>query len=85
MILVPWETARTGDIYRHYRGGLYKVVGNATMTVNDEPMVVYLAVGGGARAGLWVRALREWNEEIRIDENFTVTRFTWHETGPENR
>lgn len=40
-------------IYRHYKGGLYEVVGTARHSETEEPLVVYRALYGDY--GLWVR------------------------------
>ena len=38
--------------YRHYKGGLYEVVCEATLEDGHVPMIVYRAVADGV---LWVR------------------------------
>ena len=40
-------------LYRHYKGGLYEVVGTARHSETMEPLVVYRALYG--EHGLWVR------------------------------
>jgi len=68
---------RRGALYRHYKGGLYVVLGYSGGTRNPEvggpgcrprrikpkPMVVYLSVSTGAT---WVRDLSEWHEEVEV-------------------
>ena len=41
----------TLGIYRHYKGGEYKVIGVATHTETDEELVIYVDVHGK----LWAR------------------------------
>ncbi len=40
-------------VYRHYKGNLYRVVGEATHSETLEQLVVYQALYG--ERGLWVR------------------------------
>ena len=40
-------------LYRHYKGGLYRVIGTARHSESLEPMTVYQALYG--EQGLWVR------------------------------
>mgnify|MGYP003663702434 CR=1 FL=1 len=76
---------RRGSLYRHYKGGLYAVLGYSGGTRNPEvggpgcrprrikpqPMVVYLSVSTGAT---WVRDLSEWHEEVEVGGT-TLPRF----------
>ena len=39
--------------YRHYKGGLYEVIGAATHSETEESLIVYRALYGAF--GLWVR------------------------------
>lgn len=48
-----------GGRYRHYKGGLYKVVKMATHTETNEPMVVYRSLNFGS---WYCRPLTNWNE-----------------------
>ena len=48
--------------YRHFKGGLYEVVGMAKHSETGEDMVVYRALYG--EYGLWVRPARMWNETV---------------------
>jgi hypothetical protein len=43
-----------GKLYRHFKGGLYRVVDVATHTESGETLVIYRAEGEGA-AQLWAR------------------------------
>ena len=42
--------------YRHYKGGLYEVLGTARHSETLEPMTLYRALYG--QRGLWVPAIR---------------------------
>ena len=51
--------------YRHYKGGLYDVVGTVRHSETLEPMTLYRALYG--EQGLWVRPAAMFNEEVVID------------------
>jgi hypothetical protein len=50
--------------YRHYKGGLYDVVGTVRHSETLEPMTLYRALYG--QMGLWVRPAAMFNEEVVI-------------------
>lgn len=51
--------------YRHFKGGLYQVIGIASHSEMKEPMVVYQALYG--EKGLWVRPATMWNAWVERD------------------
>ena len=51
--------------YRHFKGGLYQVIGTALHSETREPMVVYRALYG--EGGLWVRPASMWIEHVERD------------------
>jgi len=51
--------------YRHYRGGLYEVIGTARHSETLEPMTLYRALYG--ERGLWVRPAAMFGEEILVE------------------
>ena len=51
--------------YRHFKGGLYQVIGTALHSETREPMVVYRALYG--EGGLWVRPASMWSEYVERD------------------
>jgi hypothetical protein len=51
--------------YRHYKGGLYEVIGTARHSETLEPMTLYRALYG--EQGLWVRPAEMFNEEVTVD------------------
>lgn len=51
--------------YRHYKGGLYDVVGTVRHSETLEPMTLYRALYG--HMGLWVRPAAMFNEDVVID------------------
>ena len=58
--------------YRHFKGGLYEVVGVARHSETDEPLVVYRPLSGDG--GLWVRPVAMFAETV-IHEGREVPRF----------
>jgi hypothetical protein len=62
--LPPLLETPTG-LYRHYKGGLYEVIGTARHSESLEPMTVYRALYGAH--GLWVRPAAMFAEIIEID------------------
>lgn len=62
--LPPLHETPTG-LYRHYKGGLYEVIGTARHSETLEPMTVYRALYG--THGLWVRPAAMFSEQVTID------------------
>lgn len=56
-------------IYRHYKGGLYMVLGVAAHSETDELMVVYVSLTGAHLPGprMRVRPLNMWNDVVQVD------------------
>jgi len=51
--------------YRHYKGGLYDVIGTVRHSETLEPMTLYRALHG--EHGLWVRPAAMFNEEVATE------------------
>lgn len=62
--------------YRHFKGGMYELLGIANHSETLEPMVVYRALYG--EGGLWVRPASMWNEIVEKPE-YTGPRFIYIE------
>ncbi len=58
--------------YRHYKGGLYEVLGLARHSETDEEFVVYRPLYG--EGGLWVRPAAMFRETVRV-QGAEVPRF----------
>ena len=67
------EPIKTG-LYRHFKGGKYRVLYTAAHSETLEPMVVYQALYG--EKGIWVRPAAMWNETVQRDGR-VVKRFTY--------
>lgn len=60
-------------LYRHYKGGEYRVIGTARHSETDEPMVVYRCLYDND--SLWVRPVAMFQETVPVD-GAEVPRFT---------
>ena len=61
-----------GQIFKHYKGGLYEVISMATHTETKEILVVYKSINFGS---VYVRPFTLWNDKINDD----VERFKLYE------
>ncbi|MEG1931479.1 MAG: DUF1653 domain-containing protein [Pygmaiobacter sp.] len=61
-------------IYRHFKGGLYRLIALARHSETREEMVVYQALYG--ERGYWVRPAAMWSERIERD-GVSCARFTY--------
>ena len=64
--------AITGKNYRHYKGGLYKVISIAVHTETDEVLVVYQGVDNNK---VWARPRDMFEDTVEIDGKI-INRFT---------
>ncbi len=62
-----------GGIYRHYKGGMYRVICVAHHSETLEDMVVYEPLDG--KSGYWVRPAAMWEETVTTEQG-EVKRFT---------
>ena len=53
--------------YKHYKGNFYKVVGVAKHSETLEDLVVYECLYNNPRSKLWVRPLKMFIEEVKIN------------------
>lgn len=70
--LPPLPSAPRPGLYRHYKGGEYRVLGLARHSETLEPLVVYQALYG--ERGLWVRPQPMFVGEVAHEGN-RVARF----------
>ena len=71
---LPHDAPKEGEVYRHYKGNSYKVVGIALHSNTDEFMVVYEPLYENPAAPLFTRPLKEWREVVEW-EGKQVERF----------
>jgi hypothetical protein len=64
------DAANIRGIYRHYKGGLYAVIGLARHSETEEELVVYQSVSGE----WWVRPRAMFFETVEVN-GATVPRF----------
>lgn len=58
------NTHPPSGVYRHFKGGLYEVLGVARHSETEEEMVVYRPLKEGA--GWWVRPLAMFNAMVVV-------------------
>ncbi|HUD21069.1 MAG TPA: DUF1653 domain-containing protein [Candidatus Saccharimonadales bacterium] len=55
------------SLYRHYKGGMYKVIGVAKHSETMEDLVVYESLNPEHEFKLWVRPAKMFTEKVKID------------------
>lgn len=60
---VPADAPKAGEVYKHYKGDCYKVVGLALHS-DETWLVVYEPMYEGAVSKLFTRPLVEWGEAV---------------------
>lgn len=55
-----------GNLYRHYKGGLYQVQGLCTIEASQEQGVLYQALDPNARQDVWMRPLSDFSGPTRV-------------------
>ena len=63
---------KPGNVFNHYKGGLYRVLTIARNTETDEDMVIYLDVLTPSK--VWARPMDSWMKKASRDGE-TVERF----------
>ncbi len=69
--LIPFPT---GTQLRHYKGGLYTVVGSCLIEATLLPGVLYQPQQGDSRDVIWMRPLAEFHDQVSTAEGL-VQRF----------
>jgi hypothetical protein len=62
-------------LYKHYKGGIYEVIGIARHSETLEQLVVYKATYQQEGENLWLRPISMFNEKINVDGR-EVNRFS---------
>jgi hypothetical protein len=70
--LPPLPDEPKPGLYRHYKGGQYRVLGLARHSETLEPLAVYQALSG--EGGLWVRPAAMFGETVVVGSG-RVARF----------
>jgi hypothetical protein len=60
---------RPGDIYRHYKGGLFTVVARAVKEDSLEPLVIYWS---NASRQMWARTLDDWRSSVDTETEYVL-------------
>lgn len=61
-----------GEIYQHYKGGLYSVVARAIKEDTLEPLVIYQS---NAKRSVWARTLDNFTSSVEVGDDSPVQRF----------
>lgn len=74
-----WRSSRStrfmpGTRLRHYKGGLYCVVGSCMIEATGKPAVLYRPLQGDMQDTLWMRPLAEFDDMV-VTAQGSVTRF----------
>jgi len=74
--------------YKHYKGGIYKVIGTAIHTEDEAKLVIYIDTKGNT----WARPIDMWNEKVNGIVRFTklsdregLMQFRFHQLANENK
>ena len=62
-------------IYKHYKGGLYRVIGIAKYSKTLEDLVIYEAIYDNPVSKLWARPVNMFTGKVVVDGK-EVERFT---------
>lgn len=60
-----------GEFYKHYKGGIYEIIGEGLHTESKEYLVFYKNINDER---LWARPFRMFKEDVVID-GVTIKRF----------
>ena len=72
--LVPADAPKAGEVYQHYKGDCYKVVGLALHS-DETWLVVYEPLYEGAVSKFFTRPVAEWREAVEW-QGSQAARFT---------
>lgn len=72
--VIPDDCPKESEVYKHYKGDLYRVLHIALHSNDGEWMVVYEPLYENPDAKYFTRPLREWGEEVMY-EGKKVVRF----------
>lgn len=70
-------TIKSGQIYKHYKGCLYKIIDIATHSETLEPLVLYNRADMND-SRIWARPYKMWHDPIigTMDMDEPIRRFT---------
>jgi hypothetical protein len=61
--IIPKSAPKTGEQYRHFKGGLYLILGTGLLESNLEPVVIYMS----ADLVTWVRTLKDFRGTMKTE------------------
>lgn len=70
------EVPCIGDVFKHFKGGMYKITHFAWSAEDESQLVIYRPFADlTVTRQLWVRPLREFSDEVEDDNGQWVRRF----------
>jgi len=71
--------------YKHFKGGLYKVLGTGMHTETEERLVIYIHKTDENVDGYWARPISMFSDEKELEDGTKVKRFEFvSEKKPKN-
>ena len=75
----------TPGIYRHFKGGMYRVLGMARHSETLEELVVYQSLADGAfwvrPANMWVEFLERDGVRLQLFQKIIAAKLFWEASG----
>ena len=68
---------KTGHVFRHYKGGYYKIIILAKHSDTLEEVVVYKTLYKNNESQIWVRPIKDFIGLVKIAKGKTVNRFQY--------
>lgn len=65
-IVMQMEDLKAG-VYKHYKGGLYMLLGQATHSETGEQLIAYVQLSGKQGSKIWVRPYDSFVGEVTVD------------------
>jgi hypothetical protein len=69
------QEIKTGDLYRHFKGKNYRIIGVGCHSESLQEMVIYEALYENPKGRLWVRPLEMFLETVTDTAGKSVPRF----------
>lgn len=78
LTMTDWIEPQPGELWRHFQGGLHRVVALAVEDDTGREMVVYTSIEDGRT---WCRLMARWMNLVTTGDGTTVRRFVRVEGG----
>ena len=61
-----------GQIWKHYKGGMYEIIAMCNHTDTNEVLVIYRSLSFG---GFHARPYSEWHDKVKVSDHAVLYRF----------